>query len=96
MCIYIKLHITAQSGSVVYSLYATACNPPGGYLIVNIFLARNARAHSYDSSPCYDRSWPEPHSLDINYVSTLCPKKNMGTKTREMVDRFVPFYITHG
>ena len=30
--IFIKLHITAQSGPVIYLLYATACNPPGGYL----------------------------------------------------------------
>ena len=32
VCIFIKLHITAQSGPVIYSFYATACNPPGGYL----------------------------------------------------------------
>ena len=34
VCVYgfIKLHITAQSGPVIYSFYATACNPPGGYL----------------------------------------------------------------
>ena len=51
VCIFMKLHITAQSGPVIYSFYATACNPPGGLLVVNIFLARNARAHSYDPSP---------------------------------------------
>ena len=54
VCVFIKLHITAQSGPVIYSFYATVCNPPGGYL------ARNARAHSYNSSPRYDRSRPEP------------------------------------
>ena len=61
VCVYgfIKLHMTAQSGPVIYSFYATACNPPGGLLIVNILLARNARAHSYDSSPRYDPSRPE-------------------------------------
>ena len=32
VCIFIKLHITTQSGPVIYSLYATACDPPGGYL----------------------------------------------------------------
>ena len=32
VCVFIKLHITAQSGPVIYSFYATACNPPGGYL----------------------------------------------------------------
>ena len=32
VCVFIKLHITAQSGPVIYSLYATVCNPPGGYL----------------------------------------------------------------
>ena len=32
MYVFIKLHITAQSGPVIYSFYATACNPPGGYL----------------------------------------------------------------
>ena len=41
-----------------------------------MFLARNARAHSYDSSPRYDRSWPEPHSLDINYIAL--PKEKYG------------------
>ena len=29
---YIHTYITAQSGPVIYSFYATACNPPGGYL----------------------------------------------------------------
>ena len=32
VCVFTKLHITAQSGPVIYSLYATACNPPVGYL----------------------------------------------------------------
>ena len=32
VCVFIKLHMTAQSGPVIYSFYATACNPPGGYL----------------------------------------------------------------
>ncbi|CAM9377302.1 unnamed protein product, partial [Ascophyllum nodosum] len=32
MYVFIKLHITAQSGPVIYSFYATVCNPPGGYL----------------------------------------------------------------
>ena len=32
VCVFIKLHITAQSGPAIYSFYATACNPPGGYL----------------------------------------------------------------
>ena len=31
VCVFIKLHITAQSGPVIYSFYATVCNPPGGY-----------------------------------------------------------------
>ena len=71
VCVFIKLHITAQSGPVIYSFYATACNPPGGYLIVDIFLARNARTHSYNSSLHYDGSRPEPHPLDINYNALL-------------------------
>ena len=29
VCVFIKLHITAQSGPVIYSFYATVCNPPG-------------------------------------------------------------------
>ena len=33
VCAFIKLHITAQSGPVIYSFYSTACNPPGGYLL---------------------------------------------------------------
>ena len=32
MYVFIKLYITAQSGTVIYSFYATACNLPGGYL----------------------------------------------------------------
>ena len=32
VCVFIKLHITGQSGQVIYSFYDTACNPPGGYL----------------------------------------------------------------
>ena len=32
VCIFIKLHITAQSGPVIYSFYATVCNPPGIYV----------------------------------------------------------------
>ena len=32
VCLFIKLHITAQSGPVIYSFYATVCNPSGGYL----------------------------------------------------------------
>ena len=73
MCVVIKLHITAQSGPVIYSFYATAC-PLGGLLFVDIFLARNVRASSHNSSPHYDGSWPEPHSLDHEsvYVCVLC------------------------
>ena len=29
VCVFITLHITAQSDPVIYSFYATACNPPG-------------------------------------------------------------------
>ena len=32
MYVCIKLHITVQPGPAIYSSYATACNPPGGYL----------------------------------------------------------------
>ena len=67
VCVFIKLHITAQSGPVIYLFYATACNPPGGVLFVYIFLARNARASSHNSYLHYDGSRPELQSLDINY-----------------------------
>ena len=30
MYLFMKLHVTAQSCPVIYSFYATACNPPGG------------------------------------------------------------------
>ena len=33
VCVFIKLHITAQSGLVIYSFYATVCNPPEGYCV---------------------------------------------------------------
>ena len=88
-CVFSKLHITAQSSPVMYSFYAIACNPPRGLLFMSIFLARNARASSHNSSPHYDGSRPEPHSLDINY--NALPGEKMGTETREMVDRLVPF-----
>ena len=42
VCVVIKLHITAQSGPVIYSFYTTtttACNPPQGLIFVDIFLA---------------------------------------------------------
>ena len=38
VCVFIKLHITAQSGPVIYLFYATACNPPGAYLCVCVSL----------------------------------------------------------
>ena len=42
---------------------------------MNMFLARNARASSHNSSPYYDSSQREPHSLDINY-NALPGEKN--------------------
>ena len=42
VCVFIKLHITAQSGPVIYSFYTTtttACNPPRGLIFVDICLA---------------------------------------------------------
>ena len=36
MYVFIKLHITAQSGPVIYSFYATACNPPGMYVCMYV------------------------------------------------------------
>ena len=60
-----KMDITAQSGPVIYSFYATACNPHRRWLLfVDMFLARNARASRHNRSPHYDGSGPEPHSLD--------------------------------
>ena len=50
VCVFIKLHITAQSGPVLYSFYAIACNPPRGLLFVDTLLATNARAYSNNSS----------------------------------------------
>ena len=32
MTIHTYIYITAQPGPVIYSFYATACNPPGGYV----------------------------------------------------------------
>ena len=39
VCIFIKLHITAQSGPVIYSFYATGCNPPGYVCMVITYIA---------------------------------------------------------
>ena len=50
-------------------------------LIVNIFLARNKRANSYNSSPHYNGSRPEPHSLDINY--NALPGKKYGDENAQ-------------
>ena len=36
VCVFIELPITAQSGLVIYSFYATAFNPPGGYFSEHI------------------------------------------------------------
>ena len=38
VCIFIKLHITAQSGPVIYSFYATACNPPSMYVFIKLHI----------------------------------------------------------
>ena len=38
VCVFIQLHITVQSGPVIYLFYATACNPPGAYLCVCVFI----------------------------------------------------------
>ena len=38
VCVFIKLHITAQSGPVIYSFYATACNPPGCVYVCMVFI----------------------------------------------------------
>ena len=62
--------------------------PTWGLLIVNILLATNARASSHNSSPHYDGSWPESHSLDINY--NALPGEKYGDKSAGMVDRLVP------
>ena len=65
-----------------------------GLLIANIFLARNARAHSYASSPRYNgRSRPEPHSLDINY--NALPKEKYGDENAGNGRRACPL-PTHG
>ena len=39
MCVFIKLHMTAQAGPVTYGFYATACNPPGGTLCVCVWVS---------------------------------------------------------
>ena len=68
--------------------------PTWGLLIVKIFLARNALALNYDSSPRYDRSGPEPHSLDINYNNAL-PKEKYGDENAGNGGQACPF-PTHG
>ena len=49
VCVFIKLHITAQSGPVIYSFHATVCNPPGGCVCVCVF-----SSHSFWTSSSLD------------------------------------------
>ena len=89
VCVFIKLHITAQPGPVIYSFYATACNPPGGYLSLT-YSWLEMRVHTattpLPATTALGRN-PTPSAS----TATLCSTKIMGTKTREMVDRLVPF-----
>ena len=104
-CVFIKLHITAQSGAVFYSSFyaATACNPLMILHVTHLDLGVTFREHIH--------SWLEMHVVVVcasrhnnSYFSPPydgsrpephsldinCPEKNTGTKTREMVDRLVP------
>ena len=84
VCVLIEFHITAQSGYEVYSFYATACNPPGGYFLwTHLWL--EMRVHTATTH------LPTTTALGRNPTpSTSTTTLYMGTKTREMVDRLVP------
>ena len=76
---FIKLQITAQFGPVICSFYATALHVTHlALLLVNIFLARNARASRHSFSPHYDDSRPELHFFDVNH-NALPGEKYGGT-----------------
>ena len=75
VCIFIKLHITAQSGPVIYPFHATACNPPGGYL---------SQTYSWLEMCVHTAMTPLPATTALGRnptpstsTTTLCPKKNM-------------------
>ena len=80
VCIFIKLHITAQFGPVISS---------GGYLPLT-YSWLEIRLHTA-TTPLPATTAPGRNPTPSTLTTTLCPKKNMGTKTREMVDRLVPF-----
>ena len=119
-CVFIKLHITAQSGPVIYSFYATRVDPPWGEVCVCVFIklqiiaqpgpvvysfyatAYNPPRGYFSSTYCCLEMCVYPATLPFSTTkalgqnptpststTTLCPEKNMGTKTQEGEDRLV-------
>ena len=53
MYVFIKLHITAQSGPVIYSFYATRIDPPeGGSMILITKTSDQTRQRGHALSTC--------------------------------------------
>ena len=53
VCVFIKLHITAQSGPVILAFYATRINPPkGGSMILVTKTSDQARQRGHTLSTC--------------------------------------------
>ena len=77
VCVYVfvKLHITAQSGSVIYSFYTTVCNPPGGK-VSEVYSWLEMRVHTatthLPTTTALGRN-PTPSTP----TTTLCLEKNM-------------------
>ena len=82
VCVFTELHITAQSGLITYSFYATVCNPLGGY-VSRSYSWLETRMHSATTSllttTAFGRN-PTPSTS----TTTLCPEKIIGTKIWEL------------
>ena len=75
VCVFIKLHITAQSGPVIYSFYATACNPPESYLSYCVCVCVFIKLHiTAQSGPVIYSYYPALSSYSF-YATRVDPPK---------------------
>ena len=84
LCVFIKLHITAQSGPVIYSFYANPCNPPGcvcAYVSVFFTLTDGASIIPSNIRGCQSRTWS-----DRNKAKTI-------TKNKKLIPKRIPYQI---
>ena len=75
LCVFIQVRITAQPGPVIYSFYATSCNPPEGYFPSTyswLEMRMHPAATPLPTTTTLGRN-PTPWTSTNN--TTLCPEK---------------------